>query len=128
MPVVRASSPTRDSQDLWAEVVKIGAPLCARIGKAEAMNVCEHGDHEAPDGQRFCSHECEVCERTEFDESASDCAGICLSPVQRGHAEERKAIVTWLRSDPENVDPIGGDNHVARTLADAIERGAHRKP
>jgi hypothetical protein len=25
-------------------------------------NCCEHGDHPAPDGQRFCSEECANCE------------------------------------------------------------------
>jgi hypothetical protein len=42
------------------------------------MNVCEHGDHPAPDGERFCGPECEECEHTPFDEQAYDCAGICL--------------------------------------------------
>jgi hypothetical protein len=42
---------------------------------ARAENVCEHGDHPAPDGKRFCSKACEACEH----ESVSDdgCDGIC---------------------------------------------------
>ena len=34
-------------------------------------------------------------------------------------------IIAWLRSDPANVDPICGDNYVARDIADAIEEGRH---
>ena len=43
-----------------------------------ATNVCEHGDHAALDGKRFCGPECEECEHAEFDAQAHDCAGICL--------------------------------------------------
>ena len=28
----------------------------------EGENVCEHGDHPAPAGKRFCGIECEACE------------------------------------------------------------------
>lgn len=35
------------------------APRAARASKA---NGCEHGDHPAPEGQRFCSPECQECE------------------------------------------------------------------
>lgn len=40
---------------------------------------------------------------------------------------QRSRIITWLRSGDGGVtvDPIGGDDHVARTIADAIERGDH---
>jgi hypothetical protein len=42
-------------------------------------NVCEHGDHPAPPGRRFCSIECAECESTDADFSATvECAGICL--------------------------------------------------
>lgn len=30
--------------------------------KRRATNVCEHGDHRAPAGVRFCSKACRVCE------------------------------------------------------------------
>lgn len=40
-------------------------------------NVCEHGDHVAPPGRRFCSPECARCELAECDD-ADECAGICL--------------------------------------------------
>lgn len=43
-------------------------------------NVCEHGDHLAPVGQRFCSKECERCEC----ESKNGCDGICLAPPAPG--------------------------------------------
>ncbi len=40
-------------------------------------NVCEHGDHAAPGGQRFCSKACEACERAVCDHSQRACAGVC---------------------------------------------------
>lgn len=36
-------------------------------------NVCEHGDHPAPIGKRFCSLWCEVCEH----ESNNGCDNFC---------------------------------------------------
>ena len=39
-------------------------------------NVCEHGDHPAPDGKRFCSDECRRCEHESEDEETG-CDGIC---------------------------------------------------
>lgn len=36
-------------------------------------NVCEHGDHPAPLGVRFCSDACRRCER----ESEGGCDNIC---------------------------------------------------
>lgn len=41
-----------------------------------AANVCEHGDHPAPDGKRFCSPECERCEHAEHFPDG-ECANIC---------------------------------------------------
>jgi hypothetical protein len=43
------------------------------------VSVCEHGDHPAPEGKRFCSPECEECEHTDFDHDP--CAGICYASV-----------------------------------------------
>jgi hypothetical protein len=42
-----------------------------------AENVCEHGDHPAPKGKRFCSPECAQCELLDADFSVG-CAGLCL--------------------------------------------------
>lgn len=39
--------------------------------------------------------------------------------------EATEAVLAWLRSDVDNNDPIGGDNHVAHTIADSIEAGEH---
>jgi len=43
------------------------------------VNVCEHGDHPAPAGKRFCSESCAKCEMTDFDATKAECAGICRS-------------------------------------------------
>jgi len=40
------------------------------------VNVCEHGDHPAPPGQRFCSDACAHCETSTCREG-QECAGIC---------------------------------------------------
>jgi hypothetical protein len=43
----------------------------------ESENVCEHGDHRAPEGKRFCSEACARCELADAPDGA-ECAGICL--------------------------------------------------
>lgn len=51
------------------------------------MNCCEHGDHPAPDGKRFCCRHCAECESTDFDAASFDCACICshrFDPGQPG--------------------------------------------
>lgn len=50
-------------------------------------NVCEHGDHPAPDGKRFCSPECARCEHESKDEETG-CDGICLK--RKAKAGKRK--------------------------------------
>lgn len=40
-------------------------------------NTCEHGDHSAPAGQRFCSAECERCESESDDPDDEGCSGLC---------------------------------------------------
>lgn len=40
-----------------------------------AVNVCEHGDHPAPDGHRFCSAACQQCESESLGDEG--CDGIC---------------------------------------------------
>lgn len=34
----------------------------ACLAELPALNVCEHGDHPAPDGVRFCSDACADCD------------------------------------------------------------------
>jgi hypothetical protein len=38
-------------------------------------NVCEHADHPAPHGKRFCSYACETCEINSFGRFG--CDGLC---------------------------------------------------
>lgn len=40
-------------------------------------NVCEHGDHPAPVGKRFCGYACETCEHNAFGISSEGCTGLC---------------------------------------------------
>lgn len=42
----------------------------------EEKNCCEHGDHPAPDGKRFCSPECARCE-VESECEETGCDNIC---------------------------------------------------
>jgi hypothetical protein len=41
-----------------------------------SVNVCEHGDHAAPPGQRFCSPDCQACESADHG-ADEECAGLC---------------------------------------------------
>ena len=60
-------------------------------------------------------------EAREVDSARAILKGLEASAELRGAAEERRAIVAWLRSLlPENVN--------ADDLAEAIEGGAHRTP
>jgi hypothetical protein len=52
-----------------------------QLGAPPQQHVCEHGDHPAPPGQRFCSRQCAECELTDFDASKVECAGICLHAI-----------------------------------------------
>lgn len=47
------------------------------LERRPGTNTCEHGDHEAPAGQRFCSPACEECEHASRGEDG--CDGICES-------------------------------------------------
>lgn len=64
-------------------------------------NVCEHGDHPAPEGKRFCSTACEECERADCDED-DECAGIC-------------------DSDRDSIDDENASKRAAETNARALE-------
>ncbi len=49
----------------------------------ETENCCEHGDHKAPLGHRYCSKACADCDGTEQPDD-DRCAGICgRSPIIR---------------------------------------------
>jgi hypothetical protein len=45
---------------------------------ADCANCCEHGDHPAPYGKRFCSIACEICDESESPLEV-ECAGLCRS-------------------------------------------------
>jgi len=55
--------------------------------ESEATNVCEHGDHPAPEGQRFCSRACQECEAADAPDNM-ECAGICT--VDSGRESEER--------------------------------------
>jgi len=59
-------------------------------------NVCEHGDHPAPEGRRFCSPDCERCEAAEHDATRYDCADICQDRFKVGHTH----FFDYSRIDP----------------------------
>lgn len=52
-------------------------------------NTCEHGDHEAEQGKRFCSPECEACDLAPLPEGKDGCAGICDAVVSDSPLEQR---------------------------------------
>ena len=47
----------------------------------EVENVCEHGDHPAPAGHRFCSYDCQICDGN----SNNGCDGFCERCDHCGH-------------------------------------------
>ena len=49
--------------------------------------------------------------------------------AEGAQAEERAAVVAWLRECAQGHDGLGSRNtgNLLRTLADAIERGEHRR-
>jgi hypothetical protein len=49
-----------------------------KLDAGEPGGVCEHGDHPAEDGKRFCSRECARCEHESDNEGG--CDGICGKP------------------------------------------------
>lgn len=63
--------------NVWQIIGEAGEKVCP-----QAVNVCEHGDHPAPVGKRFCSDACAKCEVADFDDTKASCAGIC----QRGRS------------------------------------------
>lgn len=58
----------------WAADVL--APYGLVEGEELTTNVCEHGDHYAPEGQRFCSQACQDCEADDYS-GELDCSGLC---------------------------------------------------
>lgn len=55
------------------DLVRMGPGVYAH----NPANGCEHGDHAAPPGKRFCSEACARCEIE--SESENGCDGICVS-------------------------------------------------
>lgn len=78
------------------------APATDSEEVARDANVCEHGDHPAPPGKRFCSRACAECERADCDDS-EECAGICLRPWCR--ACDHPAHPAGLCMRPSNRVP-----------------------
>jgi hypothetical protein len=59
----------------------------------EVPNVCEHGDHPAPEGQRFCSPECQRCEGA--DQDGDECAGLCHPPASPEPSTAEAFSTAW---------------------------------
>lgn len=48
------------------------------VAPKDDENTCEHGDHPAPPGKRFCSYACETCEHNMFGRNDENgCNGLC---------------------------------------------------
>lgn len=57
------------------------------------VNCCEHGDHKAPDGERFCSDSCKKCEGTDAPEG-QECANLC-KPDEFDEDSEPEGLDDW---------------------------------
>ena len=104
-----------------------------------AENVCEHGDHPAPDGQRFCSPECQACEH-DIDGGTDDgeCSGICLSRQESGNNgaiggligpaavddELISSLVAWLRWHAPSKAERAAAPESCRLLLDNMSRAS----
>lgn len=53
---------------------ELGRPI-----RGTSENCCEHGDHPAPPGKRFCSYACQTCEG-HTGPFSGECAGLCGQP------------------------------------------------
>ncbi len=62
---------------MGTERVKRVVAMTVRLDVEVPAGVCEHGDHAAPAGRRFCSAACEECEQAECDHSLHGCADLC---------------------------------------------------
>lgn len=104
----------------------------------DAKGVCEHGDHPAPRGARFCSEACASCER---DSEIEGCDGICLTllparPARdyaaagRRRARAMKAIPKATYRDRRKDSPERVDfppTFAKRSARIAEEIAAHRR-
>jgi hypothetical protein len=73
-----------------------------------AENTCEHGDHPAPDGKRFCSYACLRCEHSAAEQG---CDGTChrlrIRSAQREALRELRALVDCDQSDCSDSECAG---------------------
>jgi hypothetical protein len=88
------------------------AIVCAKFSppapSAAVENVCEHGDHPAPAGKRFCSDACERCEHESKNEETG-CDGICLKPAE-----------AWLVAAAKLQAQAAWENHTAQDVIELI--------
>lgn len=75
--------------------------------KVEAENVCEHGDHPAPAGKRFCSWACQACEHDTFGKFG--CTGLC---ERLKESEARASLPSQKAAVCGNCDGTGCENGV----------------
>jgi len=71
---------------------------------ADLTNCCEHGDHLAPEGKRFCSDSCRQCEIS-GDEG---CIGLC--------AFSQPAVASELAWRDKRIAELEGRRRESRQL------------
>lgn len=59
---------------------------------AKEVNCCEHGDHPAPPGKRFCSTACATCEQVEGPDLTTGCTGLCRYGAEAAAADIAAAM------------------------------------
>jgi hypothetical protein len=65
-----------EAKEIWCYgFTPKGVEWALALGVSLSDNTCEHGDHEAPHGKRFCSDACMRCEGE--SEGDTGCDGIC---------------------------------------------------
>ena len=63
------------------------------------QNCCEHGDHAAPEGKRFCSPGCEYCEHMSVGDTG--CDGFCVGGSCETPHNETAGFIAALMHDIE---------------------------
>lgn len=85
-------------------------------------NTCEHGDHPAPDGQRFCSEVCQRCESSGEDDCTAACNAQELDRCYRrieemdGRRREGRELLRRM------VKAVGAERSVSQRLARLTEQ------
>jgi hypothetical protein len=105
-------SPNGEEMDYAAACRTLAVAPVEAPPQGDAENVCEHGDHPAPTGKRFCSDACKRCEHESNSEIGCDriCGLTPPDPLQGDGTESAALLPDHLRGDGPCDDCGTADN------------------